>query len=105
SIVPFPDVDSDGKASRVAPERVRTRVRETVQILGVNFEAYGVPFMEQDGRLLRCAHVSAWICHYTATLRGYVARRTTGQFHAAGAVNGTVGRSFPSNGLNVVLLS
>ncbi len=80
--------------------RVRTAVSEVVTIFGVALECSGVvPFMEQDGHLLRCGHVSAWICHYTATLKGLVARRPTGQFHEADRAWAVFNRPYPSAGL------
>jgi hypothetical protein len=80
-------------------EHIRTAVREHLTVFGVPLVATGVPFMEQDGHLLRCVHVSAWICHYTATLRGLVPRRPTAEFHRAGDETGAYGRPYPSDGL------
>ncbi|ROQ16077.1 hypothetical protein EDF54_0955 [Rathayibacter sp. PhB93] len=86
-------------------DRVLVTVSESVQLFGVFLRASGVPFMEQDGRLLRCAHVSAWICHYTLTLRGYVVRQPSARFHSAGDKREMMGRPYPSAGLNATLLS
>lgn len=83
---------------RVVHSQVRTAVTEHVNVLGVQLVAVGVPFMEQEGSLIRCAHVSAWICHYTAALRGFVPRRPIAHFHQMGGTY-AVGRSFPSQGL------
>lgn len=88
----------------VVYEQVRTAVPETVDIYGHGFRAVGVPFMEQDGYILRCAHVSAWICHYSAVLRGLISRRTTGQIHRAGYTTTSVARSYPSAGISSVEL-
>lgn len=94
---------------RVAPDRtvdrIRTAVREPVQLFGVDLEAVGVPFMEQDGRLLRCAHVSAWMTHYAAVMRGDATRRPSGHFHSSDLGIESVGRPFPSQGLSVPMLS
>lgn len=79
---------------------IRTAVTEHVQVFGVSIVAVGVPFMEQDGHLLRCAHVSAWQCHYSAVLRGLVQRRSTASFHRAAQQFESYGRSYPSNGLS-----
>lgn len=84
---------------------VRTSVSEAVNVFGVGLSAVGVPFMEQDGHLLRCAHVAAWMCHYTSVLRGLVPRRTTLRFHRAEGVSSTLGRSYPSDGLTTDVLS
>jgi hypothetical protein len=81
-------------------EQVRTAVPEEVNIFGIDFRAVGVAFMEQDGSLLRCAHVSAWICHYTAVLRGMTTRRSTAQFHRAGNTTSALSRAYPSSGLS-----
>ncbi|KRC51870.1 hypothetical protein ASE16_02025 [Leifsonia sp. Root227] len=89
----------------IGERQIRTAVTEVVQLFGVQLLAVGVPFMEQDGALLRCAHVSAWICHYTAVLRGAVPRRTTGFFHSRSIGQGSVGRPYPSDGLSTPSLS
>lgn len=86
-------------------EQVRTAVPESVNIYGRDFRAVGVPFMEQDGNILRCAHVSAWICHYSAVLRGMIPRRTTGQLHRAGHTTTSIARAYPSMGLSTSELS
>ena len=88
----------------VVYEQVRTAVPETVDVYGHDFRAVGVPFMEQDGYILRCAHVSAWICHYSAVLRGLISRRTTGQIHRAGHTTTSVARPYPSAGISSVEL-
>lgn len=87
---------------------VRIAVQEHVDLFGVPLTATGVPFMEQDQALLRCAHISAWICHYSAVLRGIVPRRATAQFHAAEASAGgfgRYGRPYPSGGLATQTIS
>lgn len=84
---------------------IRTAVREHVELFGVRLAPVGVPFMEQDGHLLRCAHVSAWMCHYTAVLRGLVSRRTSAQFHLADDSSGAYGRQYPSDGVAVHVIS
>lgn len=106
SIVPSRATIGNGKVSpELAERRIRTAVREPVQLFGVDLEAVGIPFMEQDGRLLRCAHVSAWMAHYAAVLRGDATRRPSGQFHASDLGVESVGRPFPSQGLSVPMLS
>lgn len=84
----------------VVHQHVRTAVAENVNLFGVDLRAIGVPFMEQDGSLLRCAHVSAWICHYTSVLRGLSSRRTTAELHQAGNTVNTLARPYPSSGLS-----
>ncbi len=84
---------------------VRTAIREPVDIFGVRAQAFGVPFMEQDRRLLRCAHVDAWMCHYTAVLRGMAARRRTAEFNVVGGAQAGIGRPYPAEGLTDLALA
>lgn len=99
SLVP-PDGEMPALAEFTTRSRhVRTAVREHVNLFGIPLNTVGVPFMEQDGHLLRCVHVSAWICHYTAVLRGLVPRRPSAEFHAAQDSSGVYGRPYPSAGL------
>jgi hypothetical protein len=86
-------------------KRVRTGISEEVELFGVRLTARGVPFMEQDGQLLRCVHAAAWMAHYTATLRGIVARRRTADIHRAEDDRFSMGRRFPSPGLTDESLS
>lgn len=77
---------------------IRTMVTEQVTVLGVQLQAVGVPFMQQDGTLLRCGSVSAWMAHYTSVLRGYVPRRPSAAFSAVhGAQQLAYGRPYPDN--------
>ena len=85
--------------------QVRTRVRETNELFGTYLQAYGVPFMQQDGALLVCAHVSAWICHYTMVLRGLVQRIPSARFHSQTRSPASKSRSFPSIGLTSTALA
>ena len=102
-------VSPNSKTIELAPsttlaEQVRTIVAEPVQVFGVPLVARGVPFMEQDGHLLRCPHVAAWMCHYAAVLRGFVPRRPSGQFHGAVEPTEAFGRPYPSEGLSTFSL-
>lgn len=87
-------------SSKVA-EQTRTAAAETVNLFGNYLVAVGIPFMEQDGNVVRCAHVSAWMCHYTAVLRGAVARRPIAQLNTSSASPLEFGRRYPSLGLTV----
>ncbi|MFI6170513.1 hypothetical protein ACIBCN_27280 [Nocardia sp. NPDC051052] len=101
SMVPV-DIDVPGViGEKDFADKVRTSVAETVQIFGVPKRVIGVPFMEQDGHLLTCAHIAAWICHYTAVLRGVVRRRASAEFHDVGDKSAAVTRPYPSQGLNL----
>lgn len=79
---------------------IRTIASEPISLFGIQFLAIGIPFMEQDGHLLRCAHVSIWICHYSSWMRGLTTRRTTGYIHAK-ASDAEPGRTYPSSGLSL----
>jgi hypothetical protein len=87
-------------AASVVASQIRTAVKETVNLFGVYLVAVGVPFMEQDGNLIRCAHVSSWVCHYTAMLRDAVPRRSTAHLHRAGKGETSPGRQYPSFGVS-----
>jgi len=76
--------------------RIRTPVVENVSLFGVPLRAIGVPFMEQDANLLRCAHVVAWMAHFTAVLNGNVARRPSGSFNDLEGPVRLLGRAYPS---------
>jgi hypothetical protein len=85
--------------------RIRTAVTEHITLFGIALEVYGVPFMEQDGHLLRCIHAAAWMSHYTSSLRGLVPRRASGEFHAAEDPTNSYGRNYPSLGLSLFSLT
>lgn len=108
SIIPPRAHPKELAASESLAEHVRTAVAETVTLFGVRLQAKGVPFMQQDGKLLRCVHVAAWMCHYTANLRGIVPRYRTADIYAAESEHHSLGRRYPSAGmtdeaLNLVL--
>jgi hypothetical protein len=52
-------------------------VEDKVSMFGNDLVVRGVPFCEQDGEYLRCAHAAAWICHYVAVRRELVGRTST----------------------------
>jgi hypothetical protein len=54
-----------------------TLIDEKVSLFGNDLAVRGVPFCEQDGEYLRCAHAAAWICHYVAVRRELVGRTST----------------------------
>lgn len=86
-------------------ELVRVAVKERVVLFGQPLDVVGVPFMQQDSRSLRCAHVAAWICHYVAAVRGFVPRQLTSQLHGSAAQWGGTIRPFPSEGLSEAQLA
>lgn len=52
-----------------------TAVAEPVNFFGQKLLTRGVPFMQQDQRFAVCAHVAAWVLHYSAFRRGIQERR------------------------------
>lgn len=84
---------------------VHTAVRDRVSFFGQELEVSGVPFAQQDTQFGRCAHVAAWICHYTAVLRGDVARRPMAEFSLLADASVAEGRPLPSQGLTGLQLS
>lgn len=86
-------------------EAVRTSVSERVGFFGQTLEVTGVPFAQQDAQLGACAQAAAWMCHYTAYLRGDTARRTKADFSLMADASLQPNRGLPSGGLTVVQLS
>jgi hypothetical protein len=84
---------------------VTTAVVEKVNLYGRNLEVKGVPFVQQDAQLGRCAHAAAWITHYSAHLRGDVPHRTMAEFSLEADASLAIGRPLPSQGLTVQQLS
>lgn len=84
---------------------VQTRVVDRVNLFGQILRVFGVPFAQQDTQFGRCAHVAAWVCHYTAWLRGDVTRRPMADFSLLADPNVAEGRPLPSQGLTGLQLS
>ena len=84
---------------------VQSAVSDSVNFFGQRLTVKGVPFAQQDTQFGRCAHVAAWICHYTAHLRGDVARRPMAEFSLNADASVAEGRPFPSQGLTGLQLS
>ena len=51
-----------------------TTVREEPTLFGNPLPLEGIPFYQQDGQLMRCAHVVAWIAQYAASAFAKVPR-------------------------------
>ena len=86
-------------------EFLQSSVRDRVNFFGQTLEVGGVPFAQQDTQFGRCAHVTAWICHYTAHLRGDVSRRPMADFSLFADASVAEGRPLPSQGLTGLQLS
>lgn len=84
---------------------IRTAVTDTVHLFGQTLSVTGVPYAQQDTQFGRCAHVAAWICHYTAYLREDVARRSMADFSLMADASVAEGRPLPSQGLTGLQLS
>lgn len=84
---------------------IRTAVTDRVHFFGQALEVEGVPFIQQDAQLGRCAHAAAWVCHYSAHLRGDVGRRVTGDFSLRANPSLSMGRPVPSSGLTLIQIS
>lgn len=86
-------------------EAITTVVSETVHLFGQPLTVRAVPFAQQDTQLGACAHVAAWVCHYTAFLRGDVGRRPRADFSLQANASLHPARSLPTQGLTVNQLS
>lgn len=73
---------------------------DTVSVFGTPFNIRGVPFATQDAEYLRCAHIAAWMCHYSAHRRGLIGRQLTTELAAYAPAEVSDGRRLPSDGLN-----
>ena len=85
---PSPHLDGHvGRTVLAAPDRpenlVLAAIEDEVSLFGNRLTVRGVPFVEQDGEFLRCAHAAIWVCHYTAVRRGLVARTLTAELRDA----------------------
>lgn len=84
---------------------IHAAVTDKVNFFGQELWVTGVPFAQQDTQFGRCAHVAAWICHYTGHLRGDVARRPMADFSLLADASVAEGRPLPSQGLTGLQLS
>lgn len=84
---------------------VRTAVTEEVNFFGQDLSVTGVPFAQQDAQLGACAHAAAWVCHFSAHLRGDTGRKTKAEFSLKADASLHPSRSTPSAGLTVMQLS
>jgi hypothetical protein len=80
-------------------QAVLTKIEDTPSLFGNDLKVVGVPYCQQDGEFLRCAHAAAWICHYVAWRNGVIGRRLTGEIARMPSSQGSVYRALPSRGL------
>lgn len=76
-------------------------VEDEVSFFGRRLRVLGIPFSQQDGEYLRCAHAAAWICHYTAHRRGLVGRHSTASIVDQAPSLLSAHRALPSKGMNL----
>ena len=76
-------------------------ITDRVNVFGADLEIEGVPFCQQDGELLRCAHAAAWTCQYIAHLRGIAPRTLTADIAALPPPEMSPYRVLPSSGLRI----
>lgn len=85
-------------------DNVRTAVVETVSMFGQPLRVKAVPFMEQDSHTGTCAHTVAWMCHYSAVLRGLIPRHVTVEILERANEAFASERGFPAYGMAPVQL-
>ena len=97
-----------GRAGRTViapPRRLETAtlalVVDEVSLFGNRLPVEGVPFCEQDGEFLRCAHAAAWMCHYSAYRRRLVGRQVTATLVELSPSLLIHERPLPSKGMNL----
>jgi hypothetical protein len=81
-------------------DSVLTRVTDRPSLFGNELHVTGVPFMQQDGEFLRCAHTAAWICNHVSWRNGVVSRMVTGQIATLPSADTSPHRPLPASGLN-----
>lgn len=101
-----PGPHRDGRVGRTVltpPPRLRkatlTAIEDRTTLFGNKLKVKGVPFIEQDGEFLRCAHAAIWGCHYSAFKRGLVGRRLTAELVDATPTVLSADRALPSRGM------
>lgn len=74
-------------------------IEDEVSLYGNDLRVTGVPFLEQDGEFLRCAHAAIWGCHYTAFRHGLVGRHLTAELAEMTPPLLSADRPLPSRGM------
>ena len=87
-------------------EAVTTAIVDEIHLFGQKYCIEGVPFMQQDKQLGRCAQAAAWMCHFTAFRReDDIQRRPVADFSLLADRSTAQGRMLPSDGLTVTQLA
>jgi hypothetical protein len=79
---------------------VKAKIEDAVSLFGTRLSVEGAPFY-QDGEFLRCAHVAAWVCHFTSSRRTETPRQLIGTFAGLAPRGFTNDRALPSKGLTI----
>lgn len=78
-----------------------TTVREEPTLFGNPLPLDGIPFYQQDGQLMRCAHVVAWIAQYAAAAFAKVPRVPSGHIALLPPSVASRYRPLPASGLTM----
>jgi hypothetical protein len=78
-----------------------TLVEDQVSLFGNDLTVRGVPFCQQDGEYLRCAHAAVWMCHYTAHKLNLVGRQTSAAIVGKSPPILSRERALPSKGMTL----
>jgi hypothetical protein len=95
-----------GRAVLKPPPRITDQratlatISDRVSFFGTELHVTGVPFCQQDGEFIRCAHAAAWICHFTAYGRAIVPRHVTAKLVEYSPTLLSFDRPLPSTGMN-----
>lgn len=81
-------------------QAVLTEVDDNVSFFGTSLPVRGVPFSQQDGEYVRCAHAALWTCQYIAYRRRVIGRYTTADVIGLSPTTLAPQRAMPSEGLN-----
>lgn len=103
-----PGPHQDGRVGRTVltpPPQLReatlATITDEVSFFGNRLRVEGVPFLEQDGEFLRCAHAAIWGCHYSAHRRELVGRRLTAELVELAPRVLSADRALPSPGMTL----
>lgn len=80
---------------------VLTEVDDNVSFFGASLAVSGVPFSQQDGEYVRCAHAALWTCQYIVYRQRVIGRYTTADVIALSPTTLDLQRAMPSKGMNV----
>ena len=78
---------------------VLTVVCDRPNLFGTTHSVVGVPFCQQDGEFLVCAHTAAWLGHYVAQAAHIIGRRLSAEIASIPSPEGSKHRPLPSAGL------